>query len=110
MLGRYAKAGYIEFAHTKNVETWFGKFTLPAFIFYVTIMECLKQTIKSKQVQNLFSLPSSFLGYDELEVIIMPIVFSNALEREKRDIDIINANADRLNREAEENLLFQDVL
>ena len=70
-------------------------------------MECLKQTVKSKQVQNLFRLPNSFLSYDELEVIIMPFVSSNALEREKRDIDIINANADRLNREAEENLLFQ---
>jgi len=73
-------------------------------------MECLKQTVKSKQVQNLFHLPSSFLGYDELEVIIMPIVSNNALERERRDLEIINANADRLNREAEENLLFQDIL
>ncbi len=72
-------------------------------------MECLKQTVKSKQVQNLFHLPNSFLGYDELEVIIMPIISNNALDREKRDLEIINANADRLNREAEENLLFQDI-
>ena len=40
----------------------------------------------------------------------MPFVSDNVLEREKRDIDIINANADRLNREAEENLLFQVTL
>jgi hypothetical protein len=76
-------------------------------------MECLKQTVKSKQVQNLFHLPSSFLDYDELEIIITPIISSDLLERKKRakyDIDIINANANRLNREAEENLLFQDVL
>ena len=79
-------------------------------IYYIFAMECLKQTVKSKQVQNLFRLPSSFLGYDELEIIIMPFVSDNVLEREKRDIDIINANADRLNREAEENLLFQVTL
>ncbi|MDR3000019.1 MAG: hypothetical protein LBU89_02045 [Fibromonadaceae bacterium] len=37
-------------------------------------MECLKQTIKSKHAQSLFHLPNSFLDYDELEVIIIPIV------------------------------------
>ncbi|MCL2282849.1 MAG: hypothetical protein FWC26_05985 [Fibromonadales bacterium] len=76
-------------------------------------MECLKQTVKSKRVQNWFRLPSSFLDYDKLEVIIMPVVSDRASERKKRakrDINIINANADRLNKEAEENLLFQDVL
>jgi hypothetical protein len=76
-------------------------------IYYISAMECLKQTVKSKQVQDLFRLPNSFLDYDELEIIIMPFVSDNVLERDKRDIDIINANADRLNREAEENLLFQ---
>jgi len=76
-------------------------------------MECLKQTVKSKKVQSFLHLPSSFLNYDELEVIITPIVSSDLLERKKRakrDIDIINANADRLNKEAEENLLFQEIL
>ena len=75
-------------------------------------MECLKQTVKSKKAQNFFRLPTSFLDYDELEVIITPI--SNSLSERKRcaehDIDIINANAERFNREAEENLMFQDIL
>jgi len=76
-------------------------------------MECLKQTVKSKKVQSFLRLPNSFLNYDELEVIITPIVSSDLLERKKRakhDIDIINANANRLNKDAEENLLFQDIL
>ena len=76
-------------------------------------MECLKQTIKSKKVQNFVHLPNSFLDYDELEVIITPIISNDLLERKKRakhDIDIINANTARLNRESEENLLFQDIL
>jgi len=75
-------------------------------------MECLKQTVKSKKVQDFFHLPNSFLDYDELEVIITPIS-SDLLERKKRakhDIDIINSNAARLNKESEENLLFQDIL
>jgi len=75
-------------------------------------MECLKQTVKSKKAQNFFRLPTSFLDYDELEVIITPI--SNSLSERKRcaehDIDIINANAERFNRETEENLMFQDIL
>ncbi|MDR3001030.1 MAG: hypothetical protein LBU89_07185 [Fibromonadaceae bacterium] len=55
-------------------------------------MECLKQTVKSKQVQSLFHLPSSFLDYEELKIIITPIVFSDLLEKKKRakyDIDIL---------------------
>jgi hypothetical protein len=76
-------------------------------------MECLKQTVKCKKVQNFFHLPNSFLNYDELEVIITPIISSDLSDRKKRakrDINIINANTTRLNREAEENLLFQDIL
>jgi hypothetical protein len=69
-------------------------------------MECLKKTVKSKKVQDLFRLPNSFLDYDELEIIITPIISCDLSERKKlakRDIDIINANADRLNKDAEEN-------
>jgi len=45
-------------------------------------MEYLKQTVKSKKAQKCA----------------------------KHDIDIINANAERFNKEAEKNLLFQDIL
>jgi hypothetical protein len=76
-------------------------------------MECLKKTVKSRKVHDLFHLPNSFLDYDELEIIITPIISNDLSERKKlakRDIDIINANADRLNKDTEENLLFQALL
>jgi hypothetical protein len=76
-------------------------------------MECLKQVVKSKQMESFFCLPSSFLDYEELEIIIMPVnskKLATNRERAEKDIEIINANAERLNNEAEENLLFQDIL
>ncbi|MDR0910485.1 MAG: hypothetical protein LBM77_12055 [Spirochaetaceae bacterium] len=39
----------------------------------------------------------------------VPITASTLSARDMHDIDIINANADIINAQAEENLLFQDI-
>jgi hypothetical protein len=72
-------------------------------------MEYVRQTVETARLGGVFDLPLSLRGYSRLEVTIRPAVGSSPAKKSRaaRDTAIINRNAARFNREAEENLLFQ---
>jgi len=79
-------------------------------IQYAGFMNYIQQNVEKERLQSIFVLPESLQNYSLFNVVIKPIEENIALsrkERAKHDLDIINSNIDRFNREAEENLLFQ---
>jgi len=79
-------------------------------IGYLHIMEYICEKVDTARLNGIIDLPADLRSYRQLEVTVRPPsadAESFKKARAARDIEIINKNAARFNREAEENLLFQ---